>query len=316
MTDEQLVAVLANSRRTLVSLHGHEALVGLLIPSAAAATVTGASLAFEAIARTRRDGLTVDELVATHPVVLALVPPRIGGDSGLADLVAASTSDVVGMAVDADAAAIAREALRLRIRWLQELMARAALEIGTRLVARGALRAADDVRHLRWDELDGAVRRRRALVPTIGRAPTATRALPARFRLDDNGRPWAVAEERRTRGGRDDGAVGAGGGTVTAPVHVHDGSTEIPTGHVLVVGHLDPRLAAVIPRLGGLIAETGSPLSHLAILAREHGVPTVVGLAGATTRFADGDVVAVDGHAGTVSLVDPEPVLDRVEVAA
>ena len=84
-------------------------------------------------------------------------------------------------------------------------------------------------------------------------------------------------------------------------------SSEIPTGRVLVVGHLDPRLAAVIPRLAGLIAETGSPLSHLAILAREHGVPTVVGLAGATTRFADGDVVAVDGHAGTVTPVDPNP---------
>ena len=116
--------------------------------------------------------------------------------------------------------------------------------------------------------------------------------------------------------GRGDGAVGAGGGTVTAPVHVHDGTSEIPSGRVLVVGHLDPRLAAVIPRLAGLIAETGSPLSHLAILAREHGVPTVVGLAGATTRFADGDVVAVDGHAGTVTPVESEPTLDRVEVAA
>ena len=101
---------------------------------------------------------------------------------------------------------------------------------------------------------------------------------------------------------------------MTAPVHVHDGASEIPAGRVLVVGHLDPRLAAVIPRLAGLIAETGSPLSHLAILAREHGVPTVVGLAGATTRFANGDVVAVDGHAGTVT--PTEPVLDRVEVAA
>ena len=196
-------------------------------------------------------------------------------------------------------------------------MARAALEIGARLVARGALRAADDVRHLRWDELDGAVRRRRALVPTIGRAPSATRRaarpLPARRqRPPVGGRRGAPAR----RGGRNDGAVGAGGGTVTAPVHVHDGSTEVPTGHVLVVGHLDPRLAAVIPRLGGLIAETGSPLSHLAILAREHGVPTSSASTDATTRFVDGDVVAVDGHAGTVSLVDPEPVLDRVEVAA
>ena len=42
--------------------------------------------------RTRRDGLSLDELVALHPVVLALVPPRIGGDGGLAELVAAARS--------------------------------------------------------------------------------------------------------------------------------------------------------------------------------------------------------------------------------
>ena len=51
---------------------------------------------------------------------------------------------------------------------------------------------------------------------------------------------------------------------------------DVPPGSVLVVSHLDPRLAPVIPRLAGLVAETGSPLSHLAILAREYGVPTVV----------------------------------------
>ena len=45
-------------------------------------------------------------------------------------------------------------------------------------------------------------------------------------------------------------------------------------------------------------------------------MPTVVGLAGATTTFVDGDIVAVDGHAGTVTSVRPEPALDPVEVAA
>ena len=133
-----------------------------------------------------------------------------------------------------------------------------------------------------------------------------------------SGRPWAVAARRRVAVARrrSGGAVGAGGGTVTAPVHVHDTCVEIPAGHVLVVTHLDPRLAAVIPRLAGLVAETGSPLSHLAILAREHGVPTVVGVTDATTRFDDGDVVTVDGHAGSVSVVDIPSANDRVEVAA
>ncbi|HEY3484968.1 MAG TPA: PEP-utilizing enzyme, partial [Ilumatobacteraceae bacterium] len=82
----------------------------------------------------------------------------------------------------------------------------------------------------------------------------------------------------------------------------------------LVVSHLDPRLAPVIPRLGGLVAETGNPLSHLAILAREHGVPIVVGYAAATEQFHTGDVVSVDGHTGTVTVVEAAPGADVVEL--
>ncbi len=67
---------------------------------------------------------------------------------------------------------------------------------------------------------------------------------------------------------------------------------------MLVVRTLDPGLAAVLPGLAGLVAETGSVLSHLAILAREYGVPTVVGLANATERFSTGAWVVVDGTHG------------------
>ena len=154
------------------------------------------------------------------------------------------------------------------------------------------------------EELEAAVQRRLSFVHTDARAEPPGRALPSRFRLDDDGAPVG---RTRTDGvdvaARTDGpaAIGAGGGTATGPVHVHAKGVEVPAGSVLVVSHLDPRLAAVIPRLAGLVAETGSPLSHLAILAREHGVATVVGLADATTRLSAGDVVNVDGHAGTVT---------------
>jgi rifampicin phosphotransferase len=75
---------------------------------------------------------------------------------------------------------------------------------------------------------------------------------------------------------------------------------------VLVVRTLDPGPAASLPGLGGLVAETGSVLSHLAILAREAGVPTVVGVQGALKRFPSGSMVLVDGDSGEVTLLDPE----------
>ena len=80
-------------------------------------------------------------------------------------------------------------------------------------------------------------------------------------------------------------------------------STKPEPGAVLVVRTLDPALAPLLPQLGGLVAETGSVLSHLAILAREFGIPTVVGVEGALERFADGSVVVVDGTTGEVSEV-------------
>ena len=95
--------------------------------------------------------------------------------------------------------------------------------------------------------------------------------------------------------------TGAGGGRGSGVVHAGGGPPE--PGAVLVVRTLDPNLAPLLPRLGGLVAETGSILSHLAILARELGVPTVVGVDDAVARFPAGSTVAVDGTTGDVVLV-------------
>ena len=70
---------------------------------------------------------------------------------------------------------------------------------------------------------------------------------------------------------------------------------------VLVVRTLEPGLAGLLPRAAGLVAETGSVLSHLAILARELGVPTVVGVSDALERFPSGSTVIVDGSTGEVT---------------
>ncbi len=69
---------------------------------------------------------------------------------------------------------------------------------------------------------------------------------------------------------------------------------------VLVVDTLDPRLAAALPDVAGLVSETGSALSHLAILAREMHVPAVVGVTDARARFPSGTALLVDGSTGEV----------------
>jgi pyruvate,water dikinase len=316
LSNQQLLDLLHNGRRSLVSLHGHEALAGLLIPEAGAATVTAASLALTAIAQARSEGVALAELVERDPVVLALMAPRIGSmplpDSfdAFGATVAAHPGGQPGAAAEPHPAAVAREALRLRVRWVQELTARAASELGLRLWDVGVLPSHDSVRLLRLGELVDAAATRRAPADLPARLAPQGRPLPSRFRLAGDGSAIPVPPPpRRRRGARSSGAggaIGVAGGVGRGPVLVAPAQpADVPPATVLVVPHLDPRLAPVIPRLAGLVAETGNALSHLAILAREYRVPVVVGVLDATQRFADGEVVVVDGSAGTVA---PEPV--------
>ncbi|MEY4229686.1 MAG: hypothetical protein RLZZ362_535, partial [Actinomycetota bacterium] len=84
-------------------------------------------------------------------------------------------------------------------------------------------------------------------------------------------------------------------------------ATSAAHGTVLVTRFLEPQLAPLLPYLQGLVAETGSALSHLAILAREMGVATVVDVPGALQRFTPGTRVLVDGTTGAVDVLDPPP---------
>jgi pyruvate,water dikinase len=310
LANHELVAILRNGRRTLTSLHGHEAIAGLLIPSSATASVTGASLALSAVAQAHAEGVPMAELIERDPVVLALLAPSVGNLNGVDELglIAMPFPAPAGTREDPDPAAIAREALRLRVRWVQELTARAAWELAHRLVAVGVLPSLRSVRLLTVDELAGAAQVRTVPADLSARREPTGSSLPARFRLDDDGTAWAApapSSRRRRRAQPNDGAVGVSPGTACGGVVVwHDSlDRDVPVGAVLVVSHLDPRLAPIISRLGALVAETGSALSHLAILAREYHVPTVVGVVGATSQFHDGQLVTVDGSAGTVDVI-------------
>jgi pyruvate,water dikinase len=74
-------------------------------------------------------------------------------------------------------------------------------------------------------------------------------------------------------------------------------------GEILVAERTDPGWIMLLPAAAGVIVERGSVLSHSAIVGRELGIPTVVGLRDATRWLADGDWVALDGGAGTVARV-------------
>lgn len=354
LDDQQLLVALERSRRALATAHGYEILVGAIYPSdlsaasgaagspgwtpggvaGAALRVLAAQSEISAAAATadpsgsRRDA----RLIADHPVLLALSPPSIPPRAVLPPMRTSAQADdqrrppyPVSLPDRDDTddprpgagdPQVLREALRLRARWLQELTAAIATELGRRLVGRGVLDDPAAVAGLRLDELPGAMagtwspstptqRTEQSAGPS---QPAAGTTLPAAFKLSADGRVIPA----RLDAGRGDGThatgvhgVPAGGGVGAGTVY-HGDTPEIGT--VLVVDALEPRLAVLLPGLAGLVSATGSPLSHLAILARELGVPTVVGVPDARQVLLAGTHVVVDGTSGRVDVVPDSPV--------
>ena len=78
----------------------------------------------------------------------------------------------------------------------------------------------------------------------------------------------------------------------------------VRTGDILVTRQTDPGWAVVFFLIKGLVIERGGMLSHGAIIAREYGIPAVVGAREATRRIQVGDRLRVDGDRGIVELCD------------
>ena len=99
-------------------------------------------------------------------------------------------------------------------------------------------------------------------------------------------------------------------GIVEAPVRVladaADGTT-FRSGEALVTTVTNVGWTPLFPRAAAVITDVGAPLSHAAIVARELGIPAVVGCGDATMRLKTGDRVRVDGTAGTVELLSAGP---------
>ena len=76
--------------------------------------------------------------------------------------------------------------------------------------------------------------------------------------------------------------------------------SRVNPGDILITQVAGPALAGVLPRVAGVVAELGGSTSHLASLARERGVPMVLGVLDATGEIPEGSTVAVDGVAGIV----------------
>ena len=205
------------------------------------------------------------------------------------------------------------------------------LEIGRRLAERGQLREVEDVFFLEVQEaraalFDGAEhhattklrkgQRAWAMAhpgPLVYGDPPSDRPpfdlLPPAARRVNEGVAWGLTEflRHRASAGKPGQVTGtpASAGRYRGPVRLVMGEHEfskIRAGDVVVCPTTSPVWSIVFPSLGALVTDAGGILSHPAIIAREHGIPAVVGAGNATHVLRDGQFVTVDGNTGEVEL--------------
>ena len=185
---------------------------------------------------------------------------------------------------------------------------RALLEEAERLVEAAVLREPEDIFYLRLQELQDVVRTHHVDDQLISRRKDAFRTYqalrPPRV-LTSEGE--AVAGAYR----RDDVPAGAliglpvSAGTIEgrARVILDVADAEVEPGDILVTAYTDPSWSPLFVAIGGLVTEVGGVMTHGAVIAREYGLPAVVGVVDATRLIRDGQRIRVHGTDGYVEVL-------------
>ncbi len=187
----------------------------------------------------------------------------------------------------------------------------ALLREAARLVDAGVLDADDDIFFLRFDEIRDVVRTNEVDGDVIRRRRDAFRTYqaltPPRVLTSDG---EGVAGSYR----RDDVPPGAlvglavSSGTIEgrARVILDMADADLEPGDILITAFTDPSWSPLFVAIGGLVTEVGGLMTHGAVIAREYGVPAVVGVEHATRLIPDGQWIRVHGTDGYIEVL-PAP---------
>lgn len=204
------------------------------------------------------------------------------------------------------------------VRGLDEVR-RAVLGCGDLLADAGLLEQADDVVFLELQEIEGAaalldapepatVAALRRLVAQRRRAERVEqrrRQLP-RVLLGD-GRAYYNRAAAGGAAGVQGVGVSPGVAEGSARVVLDPRRSELRPGEILVCPGTDPAWTPLFLAAAGLITEVGGMMTHGSVVAREYGIPAVVGVDAATSRYPTGTRIRIDGTLGTIIQVDVDP---------
>lgn len=194
-------------------------------------------------------------------------------------------------------------------------------ELGRRCMQAGIIAEAEDIFWLQADEMEASmtaltngsaprslleeVAQRKAHHSALARVAPPPTLPPRKKYLGINMESFTPASEASQEGDVLKG-IGASTGKVTAPACVLHGPEDfnrMQPGWVLVAGTTTPAWTPLFAMAAAVVTDIGGPLSHGSIVAREYGIPAVMGTGVATRRIKDGQMITVDGDEGTVELM-------------
>lgn len=189
------------------------------------------------------------------------------------------------------------------------------LREGEKLAAQGVVERADDLFFLSWDEL--AAMAAEAQLPWR-QIIAGHRAAFAREMRRKQVPRLLLSDGRAFYEGVDASAGGAEGVIIGSPVSpgVVEGRVRVvldphhaglQPGEIMVCPGTDPSWTPLFLAAAGLVMEVGGMMTHGSVVAREYGIPAVVGIRQATTRLTSGQRVRVDGSTGEITLLDGRP---------
>ncbi len=183
---------------------------------------------------------------------------------------------------------------------------RSILEIGGRLGEVGLLDEVDDVFHLRLEEVAGISDPTNMPVKQAAELRARIRQRAAK-RSELAGVPLIDVSQVFRHAPSGDALVSgtpACAGTVTGTARIVRGAADfekLGAGEILVCPYTNPAWTPLFARAGGVVVDTGSIASHAAIVAREYGIPAIMGTGVGTRAITDGERITVDGGRGQVT---------------
>ena len=208
------------------------------------------------------------------------------------------------------------------------------LELGQRLADAGGVQHKDDIFWLEKDEIEGSL----AQLESGNTAESLSGRVDSRKafsgRVSHSPPPPIIPKKKRVKGmktdhfvhGSDEEQAGdtlsgmaTSAGIVTAPASVLLSPADfgkMKPGNVLVAATTTPAWTPLFAMASAVVTDVGGPLSHGSIVAREYGIPAVMGSGVGTKRIQDGQTITVDGTNGTVLLDVPDSSPDSDQAPA